>query len=67
MDIPEKYKEGILYVLIGFAFFLVTIDLIFPIFMFIMKLIFYSLGCLSVIGGLIQIRDNFKNKNTHES
>lgn len=67
MNIPEKYKEGILYILIGLFFFLATIDILFPIVIFTIKCLFYIIGGLLIIGGIIELKDNFKTKKTDEN
>lgn len=56
--------EGIMYVVIGMMFFLVTLDIIFPFIMFMMKVIFYIVSGLALIGGINTIIKSFKkNKN----
>lgn len=58
----NKYKDGIVYIFLGIIFFLITLDVIFPFVMLIMKLIFYCLSGLLVIGGFMQINDSRKKK-----
>lgn len=60
----KRYNDGILYGFIGTLCLLLTIDLVFPLVMCIMKGIFYIMGTLMIVGGLIQIKDSFKKKKT---
>lgn len=59
-------SEGTMYALIGVIFFAITLDIAFPIVMFLMKVLFWVLGALLIIGGFIQIKDSLKKRNTDE-
>lgn len=58
----KKYNDGIMYIFIGLIFLLITIDLIFPIVMFIMKFVFCGVGGVLIISGIIEIKDSYKKK-----
>ena len=63
----SRLNEGMAYIMFGLFFLLITIDLLFPFIMFIMKGIFYIIGGLSIIGGTINMIDSLKNKNNNEA
>lgn len=60
----RKCNDGILWIFFGLSFFLLTFNLIFPFVMFMMKLVFYCIGGLCIIGGAMQIYDDIKKKKT---
>ena len=58
----RRYNNGIMYIFLGLVFFLVTLDIIFPYVMFLMKLVFYSIGTIVIIGGILEVKDSYKKK-----
>lgn len=61
-----RYNDGIFYGFLGIVFILLTLEAIFPIVMAIMKGIFYILGILLIMGGLVEIKDSFNKKKSDE-
>lgn len=60
----RRQNDAIFYIFIGIIFLLATIDIVFPIVMAMMKGVFWLIGGFMILGGAIQIKDSFKNKNT---
>ena len=58
----RRYNNGIMYVFLGLIFFFVTLDVIFPYVMILMKILFYAIGSIVVIGGFLEIKDSLKKK-----
>ena len=58
----RKINEGMMYALLGVVFLVITLDLIFPIIMVMMRVLFIIIGGLSIIGGIKQIINAFKKK-----
>lgn len=58
----KKYNDGLVFLVLGIIFLLITINVIFAFIMFMMKAVFIILGILCVTGGLVNIRDSFKKK-----
>ena len=58
----KRYNDAIFYILIGIMFLLLTLDIAFPIIIAIIKGVFYIIGILLIVGGLVEIKDSFKKK-----
>lgn len=60
----SDFMDSLSFLLIAMFFFLVTIDIVFPFVMFMMKMIFYILGSLMFVLAIgTMVRSIFGNKN----